>query len=360
MTAKARDNVQLSHLTPKSKTRVSHNGDGPAARSRLLHWPKPDPPAQLGLFSENAIDLAALRRELADLAESHRARNTHRAYGADWRNFQNFCRDTGRDPLPADPQTVMFYLAYEAKLGRAASTITRRLSAINSEHKASGFSSPCTPDVGLVLHDIRRKYGTKAHPKASISPSELRRMIERTTKTVAGIRDSAILALGFASGARREEISALNVGDAIQRPGGLILAILRSKGDQQAQGREIGIHWGRRSATCPVRRLKSWLKVRGHQAGPLFTRVVQNSVTQQRLSGEAIARVVKRAARRAGLEPSQYAGHSLRSGCATAAAEIGTDVLAIASRLGHKSARTTERYIRQGRLFSVNPLRGVL
>ena len=102
------------------------------------------------------------------------------------------------------------------------------------------------------------------------------------------------------------------------------------------------------------------MKARGDRPGPLFTRVIHESVTQQRLSDKTIARIVKRAARRVGLEPSQYAGHSLRSGCATAAAEIGADVLAIAQRLGHKSARTTERYIQQGKLFSVNPLRGVL
>ena len=135
-------------------------------------------------------------------------------------------------------------------------------------------------------------------------------------------RDRAILVLGFASGCRRAELAALDLVDATLAPAeqGLIVYLRKSKTDQEMRGRQIGIQRGEHEATCPVRVLVRWIRERGAWTGPLFCRVGQaGQITRARLSPAAIACVVKAAARRAGLDPGLYAGHSLRAGCATSA-----------------------------------------
>jgi site-specific recombinase XerD len=333
-------------------------------RSNLLPWPVAD---RALLFAD---DLAQLRKDLAELALQKQAANTRRAYRADWNDFTDFCTETGRSPIPALPQTVMLYLTYEARIGKAVATITHRLAAITSEHKRAGHPTPCNGDVGLILSDIRRKFGTAQKAKTPISVEALKHMLRNLGDDARGLRDKAILVVGFASGCRRSELAAFDVADVTTHPQGLLLHVARSKVDQTAKGRDVPVHRGQSPDllvepspdTCPVRALEKWLAERGAWPGPLFCRVGRHTgkVGRQRLAPAAIAEVVKAAAKGAGMDPRELGGHSMRAGCATAAHAAGADILAIAKRLGHASTRTTERYVRHGSLFAVNPLAKVL
>src|SRR5262249_33580424 len=148
--------------------------------------------------------------------------------------------------------------------------------------------------------------------------------------------ERAIVLFGFASALRRSELAGLDLADVRLVVRGAIVCVAKSKNDQEGEGRELGVHRGRWQQTCPVPALEAWIAKRGEWDGPLFAAIGRTGVVgRSRLSGAAIAGVVKAAAKRAGLDPSRYGGHSLRAGCATSAAEGGASDLAIMGRTGH-------------------------
>jgi integrase len=87
---------------------------------------------------------------------------------------------------------------------------------------------------------------------------------------------------------------------------------------------------------------------------PLFTRVDHGRITGDRLTGRAVAEIVKRAAKRVGIDPAKVSGHSLRSGFATSAARGGADLADIMAQTGHKNADVARRYIQAGKILQ-NP-----
>jgi integrase len=318
---------------------------------------------QLSLFDVGVLDIGALRMERAALAERRWSANTRRAYAGDWRVFERWCESAGRVSLPASVDTLALFCVSEARAGRLHSTISRHAAAVASRHASAGLVSPLGPDVREVLAGIGRRVGTAPrHQKAALSLEELRLLLPACGDGARGARDRALLLVGFASGLRRSELAALDLADVAERPEGLVLRIVRSKTDQSGRGRQVAVFRGLHRATCPVRVLAAWLVERGDWAGPLFPQLTMpgDAVTHKRLSGEAVSAVLKAAARRAGLDPSKYGGHSLRAGCATAAAANGASDLTIMGRTGHRSSGMVSRYVRHGTLFAIDALAGVL
>ena len=169
------------------------------------------------------------------------------------------------------------------------------------------------------------------------------------------LRDRALLLLGFAGGFRRSELVALDADDVTEMDDGLRVRIRRSKTDPEGQGREVGVPYGQHPESCPIRALRGWQTVAAVDSGPLFRAVDRHDqVHAARLSDRGVARVVQRAAQPAGLDPSRYAGHSLRAGLATAAAQGGAPERAIMAQTGHRSLTMVRRYIRSGSLFTEN------
>jgi integrase len=140
----------------------------------------------------------------------------------------------------------------------------------------------------------------------------------------------------------------------------LIVSIRRSKTDQEGQGRRLGIPEGTDPATCPIRAIESWLAATKIESGALF-RVMNRhgQVLPKRLSGEGVAFVVKRYAKKLGYDPALFSGHSLRAGLATSAAAAGKGERAIMNQTGHRSVTTVRRYIRDGNLFRENAAEGL-
>ena len=136
---------------------------------------------------------------------------------------------------------------------------------------------------------------------------------------------------------------------------GLTVTLRRSKTDQEGQGRNVGIPYGSNPETCPVRTLQGWLEQAALTEGPVFRSLNRHGRVQSgRLSPVDVARVVKKLARRAGLDPAKYAGHSLRAGHATSAAASGASERSIMNQTGHRSVQMVRRYIREGSLFREN------
>jgi len=104
-----------------------------------------------------------------------------------------------------------------------------------------------------------------------------------------------------------------------------------------------------------VRAWRAWLEVSGITEGPAFRPVDRHDrISTTRPSAQAVALVLKRHAGRAGLDPGEVAGHSLRAGLATSAAAAGVPERVIAELTGHRGTAMLRRYIREGSLFREN------
>jgi site-specific recombinase XerD len=301
-------------------------------------------------------DIVPLPSESArEFARRSKAENTLRGYRADWRDFCGWCESHGVGPLPASPETVASYIAERAGRLKVGS-IQRRLNAIAEAHKAMGVDSPTSSGiVRATLKGIRRTLGTASAQKAPTLTDDIRAMVDATDAGLIGIRDRALVLLGFAGAFRRSELVGLDVEDCVFGKDGLTITLRRSKTDQDGAGRKIGIPYGSNPETCPVRTIQVWLEIAGISAGALFRSISRHGQVQPgRLSGIDVARVVKKLAERAGLDPAKYAGHSLRAGHATAAAIAGASERSIMNQTGHRSVQMVRRYIREGSLFREN------
>jgi integrase len=235
-----------------------------------------------------------------------------------------------------------------------AATITRRLSAISQAHKMAGVESPTqTQLVRMTAGGIRRTLGTAPRQARPILVDDLRAMVAALPDDLRGLRDRALLLIGFTGGLRRSELVGLDVGDVSEEGEGLRICIRHSKTDQEGTGREIGIVRGRHPLTDPITALKDWREAGEIKTGPLFREVDRGGrVGSGRLSDRGVARIVKAAAVRVGLDPSGMSGHSLRSGLATSAAAAGASERMIMRTTGHRSEAMVRRYIRAGSVFT--------
>lgn len=282
--------------------------------------------------------------------------NTWRAYRSDWEDFSRFCQTHGRAHLPASAETLALYLTYLVDTRHLkTATLERRMAAISQAHRAAGHLSPTEEAlVRTVMKGIRGVHGSAQTPKHPLSPLTLRTVFSKRPSGLRGLRDRALVLIGFAGALRRSELASLTFDDVEFVAEGLVLTIRRSKTDQEGAGEQIGIPHGRHALTCPVRALEDWLNASGVSGGRLFRALSRKGVLGQGFGGHRVARIVKRIAAAAGLDPSQFAGHSLRSGLATAAAANGATERAIMDQTRHKSVKTVRRYIRRGSLFREN------
>lgn len=313
------------------------------------------------LASENT-SLPALSDDLERLADmaggylrSAKAPATLRAYRTDWRDFTAWCAARSLDALPAEPRTVALYLTDLAGV-KACATLQRRITSISQAHQAAGHEPPTrSMIVRETWRGIRRTFGTASEGKAPARTVEMRAMVATLDDTLAGTRDRALLLVGFAGALRRSELVALDVADVVENGDGLVVTVRRSKTDQEGAGEQLGLPYGSDPATCPVRALRAWLGASGIESGPIFRPITRHgAMGERRLSDRAVAEVVKRAASAAGLDARRYAGHSLRAGLITAAAEAGVLERDIMRHSRHKSVPVMRRYIRGATLFQSN------
>jgi len=305
--------------------------------------------------TELVVEMAEIVADARDYLAASRAESTTRLYRTGWAQFSTWCDKHKVTPLPARPETVACYVADLAKAAKPA-TIDARLAAISAAHRAAGHDSPTKEEaVLLVRRGVRRTLGTAQRQVHPVTVADLRAMLEGLGTDPGGCRDRALLLLGFAGALRRSELVGLDLADVTEGTDGLAVGIRRSKTDQEGAGRTVGIPYGSKQATCPVRAWRAWLEVSGITDGAAFRPVDRHGhIGATRLSGHAVALVLKRHAARAGLDPCEVSGHSLRAGLATSAAAVGVPERVIAEQTGHKGTAMLRRYIREGSLFREN------
>jgi len=330
--------------------------------------PSPAPP------SGTPAHLEELTQRARGYVEAASSANTRRAYTSDWKHFSSWCRRQGFALMPPDPQTIGLYITACAsgavsggRKPNSVSTIERRLSSLAWNYAQRGQTLDRRDrHIATVLAGIRNRHAAPPRQKEAILPEDLIAMLETLDRgTLRGLRDRAMLLIGFAGALRRSEIVGLDVGrDQTEDGRGWVefydrglLVTLRGK----TGWREVEIGRGSSDATCPVAALQTWLRLARIEHGPLFRRVTGGGrkVGAERLHDQEVARLVKRAALAAGVRGDlpegervkRFAGHSLRAGLASSA-EV--DERYVQKQLGHASAEMTRRYQRRRDRFRVN------
>ncbi len=305
--------------------------------------------SELVTTSPNALTVPADLAAVRGYVDESLSPNTRRAYRSSLAAFRAWCEAEKVDALPASPESVAAFLAAEADAGLKPATLGQRQAAIRWAHEAAGYEPPTKSKlVGAALKGIRRKLGTAPAQKAPATVDVLAAMVSHADKeTLKGKRDRALLLFGFASAMRRSELVALELEDVAKTEHWLTVTLRRSKTDQEGKGHQREIPRGRNPETCPIRALDAWLKAAGISEGRLFRSVTRHGRVGESLSTNALAGVVKAYARRAGFDPERFAGHSLRAGFVTSAAEKGRTSERIMNHTGHKSAEMVSRYTRR-------------
>lgn len=300
-----------------------------------------------------------VRQRAKDYASASSAQNTKHAYKSAWLDFQRFCQQRAYNAMPTSDAVLMEYLTELAEKGQKVSTIQTKLAGIAKAHELQGQANPThTSSVRLLMQGIRRKLGTASQQKAPIKLEDLRRMVETLGHDLKGKRDRAILLLGFAGAFRRSEIAGLEVEDLHFANGEMNITLRHSKTDQEGHGQKKRIPQIADESLDPVNAVRDWMQAAHIESGALFRAIDRwGHIRNANLTDKVIALIVKETAESAGLEPRQFAGHSLRAGFVTQAAEDETPEWAIAEVTGHKSRAMLQRYIRDAGLGQVKAIR---
>lgn len=317
-----------------------------------------------------------------DYAKASTAENTNKAYAADWKHFARWCRLKGADPLPPSPEMIGLYLTdLAAPTGKASSqptlrplsvsTIDRRLSGLAWNFAQRGFTlDRKNRHIAAVLAGIKRKHAKPPVQKEAILPEDILAMVAALGFDLRGLRDRAILLLGYAGGLRRTEIVSLDVGkDNTPESSGWIEilddgAVLTL--NAKTGWREVEIGRGSSDQSCPVHALEQWLHFAKIDFGPVFVRTSRDGkkALDARLNDKHVARLIKQTVLKSGIRselPEKdrvglFSGHSLRAGLASSA-EV--DERYVQKQLGHASAEMTRRYQRRRDRFRVNLTKAV-
>lgn len=327
-------------------------------------------------MNTNTVHLAATtnyfdsetQERVRSILEAGIADNTRRAYASDLRYFWAWARlalglaEVYPVPLgavvrfvtdhliglPEDIDTALVSDGAKARRGvHTTATVSRRLAALSVAHATQGVENTVhMPQVRAIMASAQRgraRQGLVPHKKQAATLDVLEAMLATCGSDLRGIRDRALLLFAFASGGRRRsEVAAAKVENLSAVPGGFLYRISWSKTDQQGAGREVPV-LGRAAMA-----LQAWLETAGIVAGNLFQAVYRSGGVGAKLSEKAVARIVKKRAKLAGLDARKFAAHSLRSGFVTEAGRKGASRDDAMALTGHKSTVVFDGYYQAG------------
>ena len=312
-------------------------------------------------MNELVTDIKLLHEETINNLKSSKANNTLRAYKSDFKDFLAFCSKHGLHSLPTEPKIVSLYLTHLSKTSKI-STLRRRLVSIAMIHKLKGhYLDTKHPIIIENLMGIKRVKGSIQKGKKPILINHLKSIInvinEQNIDEIKKTRDKTIILVGFGGGFRRSELISIDHEDLEFVPEGVKISIKKSKTDQFGEGMTKGLPYFNNEEYCPVTNLKKWLELSNIKSGPIFRRFIKGSILKNdRLTDQSVVLIIKDYLNLAGIENTNYSGHSLRSGFATVAAESGADERSIMAMTGHKTTQMVRRYIREANIFKNNAL----
>ena len=299
-------------------------------------------------MSELITDIKSLEIETLKNLKNSKANNTLRAYQSDYRDFSLFCSKNGLSSMPTQPKIVALYITHLSKFSKF-STLKRRIASISVIHKLKGhYLDTKHPIIMENLHGIKRTLGSRQKAKKPLLINNLKKIIKAIDEEKKERdRDRALILIGFAGGFRRSELVSILKEDVELVDEGVKILIKKSKTDQSGEGSIKAIPYFQNQEFCPVIALKKYMSLKKFNS---------NSEKIFKLSDKSVALIIKKYAQIAGLDPTKYAGHSLRSGFATTAAEFGAEERNIMTMTGHKTTQMVRRYIQEANLFKNNAL----
>jgi integrase len=315
--------------------------------------------------------------------------STREVYLRHWRAFASWCDHGGRTPLPATTETVQDFALAQGADGLAISTIRGRLAAVGFFHRENDYSDPTASEtIENTLGHLSKQLGTPAEKKKALRSEDIADMVRSLpgspqaagseagsgkrpdatrsgtadARFLRGVRDRALILVGFAGALRRSELAGMNVSWLSFNPKGFEIEIPKSKGDSEGEGQIVGINRGESVDLCPVRALRRWKSAASIDAGPVFRSVPNHGLVApderaEPISGQAVADAVKRAAEGAGLSAEKISGHSLRRGHLTTAARNGAELVGLQRQARHADPRTTAEYIEDANRMETNTSR---
>ncbi|SNR94096.1 MULTISPECIES: tyrosine-type recombinase/integrase [Hymenobacter] len=269
--------------------------------------------------------------------------NTVRAYAGDWKRFAAWCQVHQLGMLPAPVEAVAGFLTELADAGKKVATIERHAAAITKAHELAGLESPTADKkVKVLLKGIAREKKTRQKQAPAFTLDTFKRTIKSIDSQMpAGLRNRALLLLGFTGAFRRSELEALNIEDLAFDDEGLIISLQQSKTNQTGQAEEKAIFYSPDSALCPIRSLQAWLRVLGRTEGPVFVSLRKNNqVTTRRMTTKYINLIVQQ------YLGSPYTAHSLRASFVTVSKLNGADDSKVMNQTKHKTSAMIRRYTR--------------
>ena len=300
-------------------------------------------------MNELVNDIKSLELETLNNLKNSKSPNTLRAYESDYKDFTAFCIKNNFNPLPTNPKILSLYLTNLSQTSKF-STLKRRIASISIIHKLKGhYIDTKHPIIMENLLGIKRQKGSNQKAKKPILINDLKIIIDVINKDKIKenrkLRDKALILVGFAGGFRRSELVALEHEDIEFVREGVKIFVRRSKTDQSGEGMTKAIPSFNNALYCPVVHLQNWIYELKNRKGNIFS-----------ISDKSVALIIKKYANIAGLDGNKYAGHSLRSGFATSAAESGAEERNIMAMTGHKTTQMVRRYIQEANLFKNNAL----
>lgn len=283
---------------------------------------------------------AAIPGSVAYYLEAAQSAATRTAYASDVREYLSLggC-------LPATMADVAEYLAFSGHLSLA--TLKRRLAALADVHASAGLADPTkSPVIRKLLRGIARVHGAASVSAAPLRADDLARVVAAIPSDLGGLRDKALLLVGFACALRRSELVALHVNDVSLIDGRSTLVVRRSKSDQFGQGRQLALPQ-LNGPLCPVAALKGWLTAARIESGAVFRAINRwKQVGTAALSSATVRDLIRLRAKKAGIACDGLSAHSLRSGFAVSALDAGMSLPAVQAVTRHQTLGGVAAYVR--------------
>lgn len=292
--------------------------------------------------------------EVRELLRGARATTTRKVYGRCIAAFSTWCDARDAQPLPAEPKLVREYIAYLRRRALAPSTVNLHLSAIAHAHRHAGLGFDTALFEG-VMDGVRRLNKRKPKKAQPATLDVVEDAVADLPADLRGLRDRAIILLGFWAARRRSELSGLDATAKLTAgatghiefvPEGLVIRLAVSKTNQKGDTEDYAVPLG--CEPCAVATVRAWLDAAGIKDGALFRQINRHGKVGGRISGHSINAILKD---RLG---SKFTGHALRRGFLTEGARSGMTGLELAQQSGHASQDMVNEYVREADLFKAN------
>lgn len=274
--------------------------------------------------------------------------STIRQYNSAMGEFKKFCAYRGFVALPTTASVIEVYVTDMASTGSSLNTIRVHLAAISYAHDIQGHLNPVRDiHVRETMKGVARKLGPHVNKKTALTVEDLRLACQGFGDDLRGLRDRAMLLVGYFGAFRRSELVAVTVNQVRFERGQTRVLIQHSKTDQEGKGlyKHLPTLKDDLADLCPTKSLRAWLNAAGIGSGPIFRAIDRwGHVRDDFMDPKQVERIAKKAAGLAGLHPAHFAGHSLRSGFVSDSSLAGATDFEIMEQTGHKSRDTVDEY----------------